>query len=474
MKKLLIIIAVSIITGSALGNPVFTIDHASFRSGDVILLDIYTLLQRNSLVYKSTESANTAEFTILYEIKQGDSVLASNERKLSDQTDDLSKITPVQKIPDQASFLICEGRYIAAVTVTDNINQKRFRREIELKIKEFDYNTLAVSDIELASALYPVSDKGKFVKKNYIVIPYADKMFGGNIKKGYFYSEFYNLTPGSDEKEYTVRGVIVNDIGQVVETFSEKKLPQRASSALEVDSFSIANLITGTYKLRLELTDGRSGQRASAEKTFWVLKSIPQVDTNPNVAFSRISMTIDSLSDEEIEKELEYIIYLAKKDEQKQIMKLNPAGGRLFLKNFWQKKAEENVFRQIYLYRIMTVNDRYSFYHTEGWQTDRGRTLILFGEPYSVRRVNRGDTEFFNTLYDHSESQASNVAVNLLSNNGYEIWFYDKIEGGIVFVFLEEQYENDYRQVYSSKTGEYSDIVWLEAIESLNPSWFRH
>ena len=49
-----------------------------------------------------------------------------------------------------------------------------------------------------------------------------------------------------------------------------------------------------------------------------------------------------------------------------------------------------------------------------GWKTDRGRVLILYGEPNEIERF-----------------------PNQMDKKPYEIWHYDDVEGGVIFVFAD-------------------------------------
>ena len=77
----------------------------------------------------------------------------------------------------------------------------------------------------------------------------------------------------------------------------------------------------------------------------------------------------------------------------------------------------------------------------EGWQTDRGRVYMIYGEPSEIERF-----------------------PNETNTKPYEIWHYNEIEGGVVFIFGDITGFNDYQLLHSTKRGEIRDDYWMRRI----------
>ncbi|MFH1009950.1 MAG: GWxTD domain-containing protein, partial [bacterium] len=75
------------------------------------------------------------------------------------------------------------------------------------------------------------------------------------------------------------------------------------------------------------------------------------------------------------------------------------------------------------------------------WKTDRGRIYIQWGSP---------------DLVDYHTAQQD------APDN--EIWYYDRIEGGVQFVFADKSGFGDLELVHSTKRGEISDPNWLQTL----------
>jgi hypothetical protein len=89
------------------------------------------------------------------------------------------------------------------------------------------------------------------------------------------------------------------------------------------------------------------------------------------------------------------------------------------------------------------ANASYSNYFKEGWQTDRGRVLLMYGRPDEIER---------------------NPSV--LDVNPYEIWYYYSLEGGCEFVFGDLSGHGEYELLHSTYRNEIQDINWRSRLSS--------
>ncbi|MHA1988555.1 MAG: hypothetical protein ACW98D_18135, partial [Promethearchaeota archaeon] len=53
---------------------------------------------------------------------------------------------------------------------------------------------------------------------------------------------------------------------------------------------------------------------------------------------------------------------------------------------------------------------------------------------------------------------------NQIESRPYEIWSYDSLEGGVVFIFADLTGFSDYQLVHSTKRGELRDDNWQRRI----------
>jgi len=427
--------------------PLFNMDYAVYRAKDYSLLQIYALIQRNSLIHKQNDTSFVAEYSISVEIKRSDSTLTGVTYDRSDRVASLEEITTTQKIPDEVSFHIKPGTYAVTTVITDLVNKDSRTRQTEVVIQDFPENKLALSDIELASRVERVKESGRFVKNRLLVIPHADGMFGGDLNTAYYYLEIYNLNLDNPNCEYSIRRTILDENKEPIKDLPEKSKPQNASSVTEADLFSCATLSTGSYYLRIQVTDGCSGQKSIKEKRFWIYRPGEEIMPQQPLITGQLEDAIKQMTSEQAEKEIDYLRYLTDRTENNAIRDLQPFGYSNFLLNFWRNRDSSGGLRFRYLARIEAANQRYTSPFTEGWKTDRGRTLIVFGEPDMIERRNFQ-----------------------LGGQDAEVWYYDRIEGGVLFLFYDQKGTGDLQQVYSTKRGEYVDAGWVRDMEERDPN----
>ena len=98
-----------------------------------------------------------------------------------------------------------------------------------------------------------------------------------------------------------------------------------------------------------------------------------------------------------------------------------------WMEEFWSKKdpTPESPLNEIkfeYFTRVVEANKKYSQRFSEGWETDRGRALILYGTP--------------------SRIESNRYAIN---KRPYEIWYYDTLKRKLTFV--DRNKEENYKMV---------------------------
>ena len=76
----------------------------------------------------------------------------------------------------------------------------------------------------------------------------------------------------------------------------------------------------------------------------------------------------------------------------------------------------------------------------EGWETDRGRVLLIYGHPDEIDRNAFG-----------------------INKRTHEVWHYWDLEdqGAVEFIFVDKRYLGDLQLVHSTARGEIFDADWL-------------
>jgi len=155
-----------------------------------------------------------------------------------------------------------------------------------------------------------------------------------------------------------------------------------------------------------------------------------------------------TMSESDVQKEFEQARYIATKTELDQFKKLSGVEAkRKALHEFWLKRDDdlgtpENDFKKDYFKRVAESNAQYKTGFREGWKTDRGRVYIVYGAP------------------DEVERHANEIDVK-----PYEIWSYNRIQGGVVFIFGDRTGFSDYVLIHSTHRSEIHDENWRRQIQ---------
>jgi GWxTD domain-containing protein len=430
----------------ALAGKLFTMDAASFRQrGGLVYQEVYFMIQRDRLKFEQTVEGYEAQYRIAVELHSPDTLLSSTSWEMVDRALQLEDITPRQKLPDVVVFNLAPGRYTVKGIVTDLNRNTMHESELELDLAAYNEDQLSLSDIEFAMKLQKGDEGSKFYKNGFLVIPNPERMYGTSMPMLYYYSEIYNLVTG--QGEYRVERLLLNDAREVINVLPQKTKKKAGSSVVEIDGFSVASLFSGTYYLQLVARDMDSNAADTAEAKFFVYREEDfsgSASAAGAVGQSTLAAEINSYSEEELQQAVEEIKYFTTDAEWSIIGGLNTEGKKQYLIRFYEQRDPDpttpvNEFQRIIVERKEYANKKFGIWDKPGWRTNRGRVYMLYGSP--------DDIEY----HTHDPS-----------TRAYQIWYYDSIEGGVQFVFVDRNNFGDYWLVHSNKQGELYRPNWFE------------
>src|SRR5690606_4754599 len=120
---------------------------------------------------------------------------------------------------------------------------------------------------------------------------------------------------------------------------------------------------------------------AEKSRKFFVYNPGAQREQPPGIEMEFETSPYASMPAEEVEQSLEHITAIANDAERRRISRLEGLDTkRRFLMEFCQKRVESagtpiNGFQEQSYRRGRYANDRYSSNRSQGWTTDRGRTI---------------------------------------------------------------------------------------------------
>ena len=347
-------------------------------------------------------------------------------------------------------FVIDKGAYKVNVTGSDANNPANKKTITEfLNVNPFFKLNTALSDIQLASNIVPGSDNTSsiFYKNTYEVTPLPTSVCGEKQPVLFYYSELYNLQFNPSQADLRLDELVINSRGQLVSSKS-KRINKSVDSRVEVGMVMVHKLPTDTYTLLINLIDSVANYGVSSSKRFFVYNpSIVPVDTFQATVSPVLSTMFGSMSEEEIDDlftKSKYIASVPEQDKYKAISTVEAK--REFIYTFWKARDENpsderNQHYLNYVKRLEDCNARFSALGKEGWKTDRGRVYLVYGEPSEIERF-----------------------PNQIETKPYEIWRYESIEGGVIFIFGDITGFSDYQLLHSTKRGELRDEYWVRRI----------
>lgn len=421
-----------------------TLDHAAFRyDAERVQLEVFASVVRDFLGLEPARDGIQAHYQVTFQIRSAsDSVLIESSWERTNWSPDSLSRKAGQRIPELIKYVLYPGRYRVFVRVDDLVRNMYYDEDYTVELKPVNTETLSTSDILFASRIEQAKgDVGEFDHNGLLVLPNAERIYGDSNPRLFYYAEFYNLTMGPGD-QYKTWGRVLTSEGEFVRDLRTRERPVVGAFLVEVDAFSVATLNSGSYMLELSVVDEAKADTARVRRSFWVYK---EMESNLSAfAVGYPGFDVAALNDEELNKEMAILRpILTDKLKAQASQMTTPDSKRRFLTSFWSSLDPDsstviNEFREEYMQRLKVVEDRYSSFRRAGWETDRGRVYMRYGEPTTI--------EDFPYSHDIRKS--------------YQIWSYDKIEGGVQFVFVDRTNLGDYVQVHSTKRGELNNPNW--------------
>jgi GWxTD domain-containing protein len=439
----------------------FVVDYTRFRYSDSLMyVEFSASVERSMLKYSADGAKFRGEFIATAELVEQDSVVGRKSWKNVNLVDSLSEIMVGQRLYCMNNFVLPHKPYKIRLKIEDPQNPATAGVvEWPVKFREFSSDSLLVSDIQVASGIERDTVQSVFVKNGFRVSPNPTSLYGIGLPILYTYFEIYNLAPATSENgtKYRVEYKVLNTDGKFVKTFGAKEHKKPGTSAVEVNGANVVTLVSGTYLLEVEVTDLETNAVTKGNHKFFVFREgdyaedgekFQKKEEIQGVGSAGIDADrYDNMSEKEINLEWEYVRYIAAKEERDTFKKLNLEGKKKYIKEFWARRDQtpgtpDNEFKRDYIGRVQFANQSFRGTFREGWRTDRGRIILIYGRADEIERF-----PFSN------------------QNRSYEIWHFYQVQGGVDFIFVDKREMSDYELVHSTARGELYDPDWTRWID---------
>jgi GWxTD domain-containing protein len=435
---------------SQLGYIPLNADYATFKGADnKSYTEVYLAFYQQDLQYELGDSASFTKFSHTLEIDQNDTIVynitrnySSKANANSSQSSQFIEVFPLELAP---------GDYNLKANVIDKVSNKSGEYNLELSIPNYA-DSLSISNIEIATKIDPKNDESHFSLKNNIsIFPNVSKTFTIYNPIMYFYFECYNLltdSNGNNEYSYTYN---ISDLkGNIVRDYPEKVNKGLSSAAAEANGINVIALPNGAHFLNIKLTDLNNNISVSQKKKFFINK--PKREKSDKVIAAKVDGYEEyvNFTEDEVNTEFDQIKYICRSEEIDIFEKLDSLKSKKrFLSQFWAKRDSDpstpiNEYKQMYFENLRVVNENFSNQFKDGWRTDRGRVILIYGKPNEIERN-----------------------PSTIDSQPYEIWYYYSLEGGSEFIFADLSGNGNYELLHSTFRNEIKDPDWQIRIQKL-------
>lgn len=437
--------------GQTKSNFGFDFDYAQFGYDSASnYIEFYYSFNQNDLTVNKTDTSVFTKGILKISIEDTSlkKIAVDKEWKVVNEIKDTMAIN--KALIGALGFVLPAGSYKTTVIGSDAGNTENKKSIIEyFSVLPLWKHKPAISDLQFASRIIQDSPNKTsiFYKNTYEVFPSILNIFGQNQPVLFYYIELYNLKnlPSGNIK---LESIVYNSRGRIVSDKS-KIISNNLNSRVEVGTVVLNKYPTDSYVLTEALVDSSENIGISSSKRFYVYNpSIPQKDTlYTSSSSSSLASEFNVMTEDELDKIFMESKYIATSEEISQYEGINTLEGkRKFLYEFWKVRDTDpstpiNEAFGDYMKRVKECNERFTVMGREGWKTDRGRVYLLYGVPSEIERFpNQQDTK------------------------PYEIWHYNELQGGVIFVFADVTGFSQYMLVHSTMRGELQDENWMSKI----------
>ena len=442
------------------------VDHASFAYSDTeSLVEIYLAFEAATLDYQSTADGFLASLPVDLSVYRSSDIslegtptdpIWHDEVSLSFALADTTGLREGQHFLHQVRLPAPPGEYELRLGVEGDDATGRVPVELRKDILVPDFTAaehVNVSDVTLAVAIDPSDNReSPFYKNGLLIRPNANQVFGSGLDRLFYYTEVYGADNlASTSGNYSVFTYIAEaNVPQPMPEFQKRSARKLASPDVLVGQFDISTLPSGSYFLRLAILNDNNEAVAEQSRKFFiynprVVREAPTLVSEESFEMSKYAQ----MPEEDVDQAERRIQIIASDSDRRRMRGIEDLDERRrFLMDFWSARDPNpqtpiNEFQEQFLSRVQYANDRYTTSFEEGWNTDRGRTLIKYGPPTAIEPH----------LFDRGYIP-------------YEIWQYNNIpgEGQSQFIFADRDGFGMFELIHSTVPGERHLVNWQEEL----------
>ncbi|MBX3043648.1 MAG: GWxTD domain-containing protein [Candidatus Kapabacteria bacterium] len=431
-------------------------DAATFFFDDVEnKWELYYSVPDNMFTYEFDENLNLfiGKISVEVSISSSSTVVVSDSWVIPNTVESTNALKQ-NYIFGTRLFLLASGQYEIQLSAYDINNPKRkLSYSNNIIISKFEKNRINQSEIQFASYLEKISESPleldhSYMKYDYYVIPNPRAEFYGSDSKLMGIYEIYNsdiYAKGGMLRSYK----ILDNAGSCM-VYHADTCKIISDNILTTFSLPMDTLPSGVYFLSVTSSyplDNPIDSVTSTKKFFFYNQFKPPVMRQyftENELFERSEF--NSMSTEQTDLELAMAMVISSEEEIYQARSLtDPKAKQRFLFKFWESRNPDSTLAWNQALRdfrrnVEFANKFFAFRNNnQGWKTERGRILLKYGMP---------------------TQRDMHIATG--EERPYEEWFYENVQGGVQFFFVDISQMGNFILVHSTAINEPFNLDWYD------------
>lgn len=418
-------------------------------------LEVQLKFASPTLNYKSVNNHLVAHLEISHVFRKGEHIEFFDKYTLDSP---LFRDSIIEDFYDIQRYPLNPGTYIHEIVLKDlNSDTPELSVEREVSIRSFA-RELAISSITPAESIQTNTNEelNTFTKMGYDVIPMTSNYYPVQMNWMPYYAEIYNTRALLDDSVYVVeQKIISNETRFDMDHFSRYFRLKTSEIQPLAKVIDISMLPTGNYTLELNILNRDKEVLASTRFNF------DRNNTEEVNSLAIETIVLDPAFAESIPSDstgyyVAALIPISRPAEVKNIIALlkerNNEKNKKYIQAFWREAKRNGAYEEWMKFKaqVMMVEKLFGTNYQVGFETDRGRVYLQYGQPNQVTEQAMSPSEY-----------------------PYEIWQYDKIDrfSNRRFVFYNTtNINNDYKLLHSDMVGELQNFRWQYALNKRNTS----
>lgn len=432
-------------------------------------IEIYWQIDAKTLNFQKTRDSIFLDKVATYITLEYNGKTISQDKYLLETTPAADiRAAKLQNILDLHRYKVPVGTSkftLHLIDLNDTTNKYTYTKKIKV---DNPTTPTYYSDLQLLDTSFvSTATDNIFFKNNRIQFPLSSNFLDDYRRSLHYYAELYESQLVPEENLPLVQYVYVSKKNNDAAIYKLKRTDTIAPNKVTpiIGKFDIAMLPSGNYNLNIILTD-RHSKRVATKKLFFQLLNTDPIkiastssDTSANNIFEEVEMLdlagtfVSKYTYPQLKAILKMCLPISNTTERDNINSFlkNPDETyiRYFIYNFWKNRDPSDPKKawEEHADKVRYVNKNFGSRIKPGYETDRGRIYLTYGEP--TERI---------------------VVTNESSAYPYEVWQYNtpgqRGRAGAFLFYQPPFMVGSYMLLHSTIRGETRNTAWRQMLYS--------